>query len=134
MKKLLVLLQHQLTPEQLEELSGYEIIYLEDCAPQLFAQIANSPADFGRLEKLAEDLVEATGIQGCSIMLRPLGSPAFNSVLDRRLAFRDERLEEGEEHISSMFAHSERLSIDEPQPDGSVVKKSIFKHVKFIEI
>lgn len=134
MKKILVVMQHQFTPEQLEELKDDRLVYLKDCAPQLFAQIANSPADLERLEKLAEDLVEATGIQGCSIMLRPLGSPAFNSVLDRRLLFRDERLEEGEERISSMFAHSERVSIDEPQPDGSVVKKSIFKHVKFIKI
>jgi hypothetical protein len=31
-----------------------------------------------------------------------------------------------------LFSHSERVSIDTPQPDGSVVKTSVFKHLGFI--
>ncbi len=130
MEKLLVLIQHDLTPAQLEELKEYEIVYLRDCAPQLFAQIANSPDDIARLHILAEHLLEAVKIQGAKTILRPLGSPAFNSVLDRHL----DKAEYECDYIRSLFSHSERISVDEPQADGSVVKKSVFKHVKFIEI
>jgi hypothetical protein len=33
-----------------------------------------------------------------------------------------------------VFSHSDRVSIEEKQPDGSVIKRAVFKFVKFIEV
>lgn len=127
MEKILVTMQHNLTPEQIEELKEYELIHLKECNPQLFAKIANSPWGWAALVDLSEDLLNEADNQKCEILLRPLGSPAFNSVLDKLM-------EQSKKRYDSLFAHSERVSIDEPQEDGSVIKKSIFKHIRFFKV
>lgn len=123
---LLVAIQHQLTAEQIQELKemGYvgDIILLKDHNPDLFNKLSNCPDNQFELLQLAKELV-SNGLN--ADLLRPIGSPAFNAVLDRVLF---------ETHVKSLFSHSERISVDEPQADGSVVKKSVFKHIKFFKV
>ena len=53
------------------------------------------------------------------------GAPYLMSALERWLK---------KYGLQPVYAFSKRVSIDEPQPNGSVIKKAIFKHEGFIEI
>ena len=57
------------------------------------------------------------------------GSPAFTASLGLCLG-----LNLSYDDIVLIFAHSERVSEDQPQPDGSVKKVSTFKHIKFFKV
>jgi len=130
-KKLLVMIQHQLTPEQLQELNdlGFDndnIEYLRDIDPALFGQVSNCPGDTTGLWKLASDM--HTACDWYHAVLLPIGSPAFMTMFTS-LLFGDESLPP-----KLLFSHSERESEDIPQEDGSVKKVSTFKHKHFIII
>jgi len=117
------ILAHKLTPEQVAELGG-EPKHIRDLDPGLAAQIANCPMDRGTLVDMAQNLV----FRACDDDARILagsGSPAFTALLGAIAA---------KEGVGLVFAHSERVSVDEPQPDGSVKKTVIFKHVRFFEV
>lgn len=53
------------------------------------------------------------------------GAPFFMPFLERALLERD---------ITPLYAFSKRVSVEETQPDGSVVKKNVFKHEGFVEV
>ena len=119
MEKILNLTQHAATKEQLE--AG--VIEPEDKArvqglltfdslpsPKEIQERANA------LAKIAKEAgVEAVMIGGAPYLMGPL-----------EIALRLEG-------ITPLYAYSKRVSVDEPQADGSVIKKMVFRHEGFIE-
>lgn len=121
--RLLVAIQHRLTNEQLEELKllGFtNVKTLEEANPPLFKALSNTPSSEGELDKLATELAQTSA--NFDAVVLPIGSPAFNFLISRKL-----------NNKGVLFAHSERVSIEEPNEDGSIIKKSVFKHIKFIK-
>ena len=70
---------------------------------------------------LAEDLSWRWG-DGASAMIG--GAPFFMPVLERKLK---------EYGIKVLYAFSKRESVEEQQPDGSVIKRNTFRHAGFVE-
>lgn len=120
MKTLLVCMQHNLTQQQFNELKDYDIFYLKDVNPDLFKYIANCPGDEEELRNISFQLIEVANKY--STVLLPIGSPAFMYLFAQEFFGK------------VLFSHSERISKDEMQADGSVKKVSIFNHVKFIKL
>lgn len=125
MEKILVCLQHLLTQDQLDSLKGFDVVYLKDVNPDLFAKVANTPATAVELKKLAQEYSQYVMVNyGKAIV--PIGSPAFQFLVAQEFA--------NQGTVELWFAHSERSSVDETQPDGSVVKRAVFRHVDWIKI
>lgn len=123
MEKFIWASAHKPTPEQIQELGG-EISYLP---VELQEKLNNTPSTGEGLVKVAIELLKyATDWK--AILVQPGGSPAFQCVLGSM-----DTAENGF-FVRIMYAHSERVSNDEPQADGSIKKVSVFKHIKFIEV
>ena len=125
MKTLLWCSAHTPTKEQLESLNKMgQLIFLKDVDSSMQEKISNCSADRKELIGLAKDLLELKLSTNCTIVQLG-GSPLFlyiagatiNSCLST---------------TAIIFAHSERVSIDSPQPDGTVIKTSVFKHIGWI--
>jgi hypothetical protein len=110
--------QHQPTKDQEKELNGV-VCYLKDISPDLFKELQNTGTK--NLRFLAEKLIDTFALY--DIVVLPIGSPAFIMVLGDIIP--------NDIKSKIRFAHSERDSVDIPQPDGTVIKKSVFKHIKF---
>jgi len=111
---------HTPTEEQLSEL-GTDIQYLKDIDPELMATISNlKPSD--DLYSVAKALLHQ--FDHDTVLLQPAGSPAFQFNLGKVYARGN-----ATELPIVMYAMSERVSEDIPQPDGSIKKVSIFKHL-----
>jgi len=127
MKKILWAIPHQMLKEQEEELrsalgTDIEIVRLADdpTAPD----ITYTPASKKDIFLLAERLINYALNKGFYLIVQPAGSPAFQFALGAVAG-----------HYCGLrvaYAHSERVSVDEVQEDGSVKKTSVFKHKKFI--
>lgn len=128
---------HDLTPEQFEkalEISR-DIKDLKQIHPKLWEKLTNCPAEQEKLKSLCEEYIkflrEFTEIQvkqNVKMNLHfPIGSPALMALFF---------LEYGKNPfpVKFFFSHSERVSIDELQKDGSIVKKVIFKFQGFLEL
>lgn len=120
------------TPEQAAELAGYypgcDIVTLSELEPELFGMLSQCPADEADIEKLCEALWMRFGDPKEWIaMVLPIGSPAFMFKFSRYAYIQ-------KMFMDFLFAHSTRESVDEPQPDGSVKKVSVFRHQKFITL
>lgn len=115
--------------EQLMELNAKfpsgELVYLKDVNPSLQEKLNNTPANRNDLYALAIEIFDFAGKQEIDYLVQPGGSPAFQMSLGCIQANYP-----GSADV--MYAHSERVSIDKHEEDGSVTKTSIFKHVKFI--
>lgn len=110
--------QHAPTEEQLKELDSV-VCYLKDISPDLFKELQNTGEK--NLGFYASKLLDMFALY--DIVVLPIGSPAFVFVLGDLIP--------NDVKHKIVFAHSERESVDIPQPDGTVVKKSVFKHIKF---
>lgn len=96
------------------------VIHLRDIAPELAERLSNTPSSRNECKILANDISElAERIEAKIIQLG--GSPMFLFVAASVI---------GTGRV--IFADSERVSEDIPQPDGSVKKVSIFKHKGWI--
>jgi hypothetical protein len=120
MKKNLWCSIHQPTKEQITELG--DVVFLADVNASLQNKLNNSPTEGKELRELAAQLI-AFVVECDYFPVQVGGSIAFQYTLGRISA---------EIPFGVKYAHSERVSVDEPQPDGSVKKISVFKHVKFI--
>ncbi len=125
---------HTLTPEQKQVARNYSdtIIDIKDDKLSLYERLTNCPSEVTELNKLCDDYFQYienlySKLNGDLVLHFPIGSPVFNAIFFLRL--NRERFK-----IRIVFSHTERVSIDEKQPDGSIIKKAIFKFVKFIEI
>jgi hypothetical protein len=125
MRNLLWCSAHTPTQEQLTSLQEMgKLIFLKDVDASLQEKINNCPADRTELMSLAKDLSELRSSLDCTIVQLG-GSPLFlyiagatiNGCLSKQVL---------------IFAHSERVSVDSPQEDGTVVKTSVFKHIGWI--
>jgi hypothetical protein len=114
---------HQPSKDQLAELAELgKIVFLADVNPLLQDKLNNSPIDSKELYELASELISFI-IENDYFPVQVGGSIAFQYTLGKIAA---------DIPFAVKYAHSERVSIDEPQADGSVKKISVFKHIKFI--
>ena len=136
MKKFLWCSAHTPTNEQMSELHAQgEVIFLKDVDSSLQEKINNCPSDRQLLKEMAEavsaistSLSEPTSVVTYKhnvTIVQLGGSPLFLYIAGEVMS---------KCHIKQkiLFAHSERVSIDVPQPDGTVLKQSVFKHLGFI--
>lgn len=121
---------HQPTMEQLSSLEG-ELFYLKDVNPSLMERIVNCPDNGRELYKLAEDLFMFS--LGKYELVQPGGSPAFLFALGT-VSVADDRQGLWGILFNIRFAHSERVSEEAIQPDGSIKKISTFKHLGWIKM
>ena len=114
---------HQPTKEQQAELTQLgQLVYLKDVFPSLQESINNCPPDRPALSRLAIDFAQLA-LTGYTIV-QPGGSLLFQFMLGQ--AAQDVSMSD-----RFLYAHSERISVDVAQSDGSVVKTSVFKHLGF---
>lgn len=121
-KKFLWCSTHTPTKEQMTELKSMgSVEFLKDVFPSLQERLNNCPADRQRLYQLANDLHDVTRDEDY-ILVQPGGSPAFQFILGKELP----------KYREVLYAHSQRVSEDVPQADGTIKKVSTFKHLGFI--
>jgi hypothetical protein len=137
MVKVMNLMQHQLNEKQLIELGTMLPAEIEiiDGKNEIsyYNELANTPGDWGKLSKLADRLVSdcLLSMEQYEAVILPVGSPAFQTAIGFAIC---RAKQEGALDFDSpmvVWAHSIRESIDQPQPDGSVRKASVFKHSHF---
>ena len=124
---------HRLLPEQVraikEDLGIEEIVDAEEVVPKgLLEKLRQCPADpkelFRMACELSDALVKYTRENGVDLYVHlPCGSPAFMWCFANVFPHK---------FISAVFSHTKREVVETQQPDGSVVKKSVFKFEKFI--
>lgn len=115
---------HKPTPPQMEELTlTGQVLFLSNIQPSLQARLNNTPSTQVECEELAEE-IQQLEYKGNFTLVQLGGSPKF-------LATYGSMLKEGYNQVP-LFAHSERVSQDEIQADGSIKKVSVFNHIKFI--
>ena len=125
MKNLLWCSAHTPTKEQMESLNSMgQVIFLKDVNTSIQDRINNCSSDRRELMALAQELnkirleLDCTIVQlGGSPMFLYIAGATINSCLSKQVL---------------IFAHSERVSVDMPQEDGTVVKTSVFKHIGWI--
>ena len=124
-KKMLVVMSHQLTKEQVDDFGG-EVITLNELDATLAKQCANIPPtqDSGYIRVLAQKVMMPVLFKKFT-HVAIMGEPTLVYHVVNLCA---------EMNIIPLTSTTERISVDEVQPDGSVVKKSIFKHVQWREM
>ncbi len=110
---------HTPTAEQLNDLGT--VVYLKDIDKDLFNTISNLKVG-DKLYSIAKALLYK--FDHHTVLLQPAGSPAFQFELGKVYARGN-----ATELPIVMYAVSERVSQDIPQPDGTIKKVSIFKHL-----
>ena len=121
MRNLLWCSPHTPTSEQLESLNEMGIIiFLKDIKPGLISRLMNTPSDRNNCRILA-DAISDVAEQYDAKIIQLGGSPLF-------LVMASPIIGSGR----MVFADSERISEDIPQPDGSVKKISTFRHKGWI--
>jgi hypothetical protein len=125
---------HTPTDEQKKSLlSSGSLLYLSDIDVRLLDRLSNSPDNRRELETLVIQLTsllsrlsyDDDGVYTPTVAIQPAGSPAFQMMFGAYLQSID-RLDQ------VLYAHSERVSEDIVQPDGSVKKISVFKHLGWV--
>jgi hypothetical protein len=117
MKNLLWCSAHTPTSEQLDSLNEMgNIIFLKDIAPDIMNQLSNTPPSRSGCRILADTISNVAEELDAKIVQLG-GSPLF-------LVMASPIIGSGR----MIFADSDRISEDIPQPDGSVKKISTFKH------
>jgi len=125
---------HELTPEQITFAKEYSsvIVDLKADNNDLHTKLVNCPPEIAVIQDLVRELLQYlknkyNESEAKLTVHLPIGSPAFMAVffikLDRNTL-----------PFQIVFSHSDRVSVDEKQADGSIVKRAIFKFIKFIEI
>ena len=125
---------HELIPEQKTFAKEYSsvIVDLKADNNDLHTKLVNCPPEIGVIQDLVRELLQYlknkyNESEAKLTVHLPIGSPAFMAVffikLDRNTL-----------PFQIVFSHSDRVSVDEKQADGSIVKRAIFKFIKFIEI
>lgn len=121
MRNLLWCSAHTPTSEQLESLNNMgNLMFLGDIHPSLMTRLSNTPSSRNECRVLADNISELAEKHNAKI-IQLGGSPMFLVVASSVIG-----------SGRMIFADSERISEDIPQPDGSVKKVSIFKHKGWI--
>jgi hypothetical protein len=93
--------------------------------PKMMERISNCPNNRQEIKELISDFRDVLESFDACTIVQLGGSPLFLFMAG---SFIQGAMNKG----NILFSHSERVSIDTPQPDGSVVKTSVFKHLGFI--
>ena len=121
-KKYLWCSVHTPTKEQLISLEKMgELVYLKDVNPILQERINNCSSDATELLEVAISLGTYQTKHDYTLV-QIGGSPMFLFMCGSSV-----------KRSEVMFSHSVRDSIDVTQEDGTVIKTSVFKHVKWIK-
>ena len=128
MSKILWCPQHSISAEQLKELNGSEISTLKDVDSDLFDMLKDCEGEIDINKEIAYALIDVMVDYDKTVL--PIGSPLFMAILMKELAKYDHKVDKP----VLIFAHSNRISEDHVNEDGSVTKTSKFVHVKFVEI
>lgn len=122
MKRLFLVMSHNLTQDQIESFGG-EIIKLDG---GLAEAAKNLPAEWSwsKVRDLALEIVMSADSKGCT-HISVMGEPALVTA-----CFQAVRAVSSMKFIQST---TQRISVDTPQPDGTVVKTAVFKHVQWRE-
>jgi len=140
MKKILNTMAHALTDEQIIDLNNMftqnNISNLRDVDNELFKQLSNITVD-SDLNYLANWLLEVA--RKFDIVILPIGSPAFMFKFATKIPpkfpsilFPNIFNPPVNMNLTFLFAHSDRISIEKQNEDGTVTKTNTFKHVKFL--
>ena len=117
---------HEPTEQQLKELKEMgKVYYLKDIEKALHYTICNIRFNT-RINVLVEVLLDACSLNTNTSLVQPAGSPAFQFALGRAVSLRVKPPQ-------ILYAYSERVSNDVPQPNGSIIKTSVFNHKGWIE-
>ena len=130
---ILNLTQHNATPEQKAQLVVEPRMTKEKIRELLtFEEIPSKEEIEARAEKLAEIAAsEANHYAGetdnkiwiTRVMIG--GAPYLMGALEKALR---------EMGFQPVYAFSKRESVEQPQPDGSVKKTAVFRHIGFVEV
>lgn len=120
MSHIINLTQHQATPEQRAAgVVDFDEPYLSRLRQALtFEDLPDDEEVYQRAVAIAE-MAESSG---CSHAMLG-GAPFLMAPLEREVAHR---------MIEPLYAFSARVSIEEAQPDGSVCKVAVFRHLGFV--
>lgn len=122
MKKYLWASPHEPTNVQLEELAETgNTYYLRKVNPELQARLEDTPEDLQDCYELIIELYSFVSSNGYTLV-QPAGNPMFQYLLGKYGKFKE-----------VLYAYSKRVAVEEILPDGKVVKKSLFKHERFIQ-
>ena len=118
---------HTPSAEQIAELSSVwgmkQLVMLKDIYPSTQEFLNNCTSSKKDLLQHAEDLHEIARSEN-AWLVQVGGSPIFQYIFGK--------VSMTNMHITYvLYAHSERVSEDIPQEDGSVKKVSVFKHICF---
>ena len=115
---------HALSAEQRTELEGqyFKVLTLEEIRLDLFGKLTKLTTTSAYFV-LATTLANIASDQGYDVA-QPAGNGLFHTILGVVWTKRDVQQD-------ILFASSERCSEDIAQPDGSVKKVSVFKHLGF---
>ena len=132
---ILAAIQHTLGIDQLSELDGYfikgDVVIHKIQDHPLFDKLSNTSGNMAECRQLAREFATSLVKDGewlYTAVILPIGSPMFQIILDRALRVVEDDICED---IIRIYAHSERISEDQVQPDGTVKKVSVFKHSHF---
>lgn len=118
--KILNLTQHQATPEQIA--AGVVNVDQRGEATVKSMLTFHSIPNKEDMKARANTLAAIAEESGCvSAMIG--GAPYFMAPLERALK---------DKGIQPLYAFSVRESVEETQPDGSVIKRNVFKHAGFV--
>jgi len=119
--KILNLTQHRATPKQVA--AGVWELPAEDkewVRGLLTFEEPPTRSELRRRARLLALFAEAAGAEKAMIG----GAPFFMSTLEKALK---------EVGVQPVYAFSRREVVEEPQPDGSVKKGAVFRHLGFVE-
>jgi hypothetical protein len=127
--------QHTLTPEQMEAakaMGAKEIIHISN--PPRFND--NGVNSHQIADDIAEKIAELIGDDETAIVHFPISSPYVMALFWRKYGSSptEPNWKVVTEKAKFVFSHTDRVTVEEPQPDGSVVKKSVFKFKKFVAV
>jgi len=108
-----------------------EILYLKDLNSELFDSLCNIADNERELSSVAVELIDWFRQNSLKWMVQPAGSQPFQVLLGMNLLLERQL---GNSNIELVYSHSEKVSVDKHNPDGSVTKISEFNHVKFMSI
>lgn len=135
MKKILNTMNHVLSNEQIIDLNNMfdnvDVLDLRDVDNELFKQLSNITVD-SDLNYLANCLLEVA--RKFDIVILPIGSPAFMFKFATKIPPKFPSIFNPPVNmdLTFLFAHSDRVSVEKQNEDGTITKTNVFKHVKFL--
>ena len=122
MERILKMVNHELTDAQIDDLGDVELVALPE---SLQSSLRQCYANIDNLRQLAYDIKNFCMDNNIYTTLSPAGSPAFNAIFSHFCR---------QYGITQKFSHSIRKFVETVNPDGTVSKTNIFKHICFIDV